>query len=56
VANFAEKDDLVLFNSNFVAIAFDYYFAPFEALYAIEVVKRGVPLDLVYRRRAGAGR
>jgi mannosyltransferase len=47
VANFAEKDDLVLFNSNFVAIPFDYYFAPYEALYAIEVVKRGVPLDLV---------
>jgi mannosyltransferase len=46
VANFAEKDDLVLFNSNFVVVAFDYYFAPFEELYAIEVVKRGVPLDL----------
>ena len=26
VANFAEKDDLVLFNSNFVEIPFDYYF------------------------------
>lgn len=47
VALYAEKNDLVLFNSNFVAIPFDYYFAPYEAQYAIEVVKRGVPLDLV---------
>ena len=47
VANFAEKDDLVLFNSNFVEISFDYYFKPFEDLYSIQVVKQGVPLDLV---------
>ena len=46
VANFAEKDDLVLFNSNFVRIPFDYYFRAYEALYAIQVVKQGVPADL----------
>ena len=46
VANFAEKDDLVLFNSNFVEIPFDYYFKPYENLYSIQVEKHGVPLDL----------
>ncbi len=46
VANFVEKDDLVLFNSNFVVIPFDYYFKPYEDLYAIQVEKLGVPLDL----------
>jgi hypothetical protein len=47
VANFAEKDDLVLFNSNFVEIPFNYYFMTYEDLYDIQVEKRGVPLDLV---------
>ncbi len=46
VANFAEKGDLVLFNSNFVEIPFDYYFRTYEEQYAIQVVKQGVPLDL----------
>ena len=46
VANFAQKDDLVLFNSNFVEIPFDYYFKPYEQQYSLQVVKRGVPLDL----------
>lgn len=46
VANFAEKGDLVLFNSNFVVIPFDYYFAPYEKQYAIQVEKYGVPADL----------
>jgi hypothetical protein len=46
VANFAQKDDLVLFNSNFVEIPFDYYFKTWEDLYDIQVEKRGVPLDL----------
>lgn len=46
VANFAEKDDLVLFNSNFVEIPFEYYFKEYEDLYSIQVVKQGVPLDL----------
>jgi hypothetical protein len=46
VANFAEKDDLVLFNSNFVEIPFDYYFKTYEDMYSLQVVKQGVPLDL----------
>ncbi len=46
VANFAEKGDLILFNSNFVEIPFDYYFKPYEDLYSIQVVKKGVPQDL----------
>ncbi len=46
VAGFAEKDDLVLFNSNFVEIPFDYYFKPYEELYFIQVEKQGIPLDL----------
>jgi mannosyltransferase len=46
VAKFAEKDDLVLFNSNFVEIPFEYYFKEYEDLYSIQVVKQGVPLDL----------
>ncbi len=47
VANFAEKDDLVLFNSNFVEIPFDYYFKAYEKRYSIQVDKQGVPLDLI---------
>jgi hypothetical protein len=46
VANFAEKDDLVLFNSNFVVIPFNYYFKSYEDLYSIRVKRQGVPLDL----------
>ena len=46
VANFAQKDDLVLFNSNFVEVPFDYYFKAYEDLYSIQVEKQGVPLDL----------
>ncbi len=46
VANYAQKDDLVLFNSNFVIIPFDYYFRTYEDLYSIQVVKQGLPLDL----------
>jgi hypothetical protein len=46
VANFAQKDDLVLFNSNFVEIPFDYYFKTYENQYFIQVEKQGVPLDL----------
>ena len=46
VANFAQKDDLVLFNSNFVEIPFDYYFKPYEKQYFIQVEKYGVPEDL----------
>ena len=46
VANFAQKDDLVLFNSNFVEIPFDYYFRPYEEQYSLRVKELGVPLDL----------
>jgi len=46
VANFAEKDDLILFNSNFVEIPFNYYFKEYENLYRIQVNKQGIPLDL----------
>ena len=46
VANFAQQDDLVLFNSNFVEVPFDYYFKAYEDLYSIQVEKQGVPLDL----------
>ncbi|MBI4926675.1 MAG: hypothetical protein HY835_02840 [Anaerolineae bacterium] len=46
VAKFAEQGDLVLFNSNFIEIPFNYYFRAYEELYEIQVVKRGVPLDL----------
>lgn len=46
VANFAEQDDLVLFNSNFVIIPFDYYFEPYADYYSIDVIKQGIPLDL----------
>jgi len=47
VANFAQKGDLILFNSNFVVIPFDYYFKPYEGQYSLQVEKRGVPLDLL---------
>ena len=50
VANFAEEGDLVLFNSNFVVIPFNYYFEPFEELYSIQVEKKGVPADLFDNR------
>jgi len=46
VAGFAEKDDLILFNSNFIEILFDYYFDPYAELYSLQVEERGLPLDL----------
>ncbi|MEJ2737633.1 MAG: hypothetical protein P8189_29435, partial [Anaerolineae bacterium] len=46
VANFAQQDDLVLFNSTFVQIPFDYYFEMYEDLYSIQVEKHGLPVDL----------
>lgn len=46
VANFAKEGDLVLFNSNFVIVPFDYYFEPYAELYSIQVNKQGIPLDL----------
>ncbi len=47
VANFAEEGDLVLFNSNFIEIPFDYYFREYEDLYSTQVEKQGVPADLL---------
>lgn len=49
VAYYAEQDDLILFNSNFVVIPFNYYFRTYEDLYRIRVEKQGVPLDLFQR-------
>mgnify|MGYP000089749633 CR=1 FL=1 len=46
VANFAQKDDLVLFNAAWARIPFDYYFKTYEDLYGIQVEKRGVPDDM----------
>ena len=46
LAYYAENDDLVLFNSNFVVIPFDYYFRNWEDEYRLEVEKQGVPMDL----------
>jgi hypothetical protein len=46
VANFAQKDDLVLFNDAFGQIPFDYYFRKYEDLYSIQVEKHGLPVDL----------
>jgi hypothetical protein len=46
VALYAEEDDLVLFNSNFVVVAFDYYFRAFEDQYDIQIERQGVPADL----------
>jgi mannosyltransferase len=46
VANFAEKDDLVLFNDAFVQFPFDYYFKAYEKKYLIKVEKHGVPVDI----------
>jgi hypothetical protein len=46
VSHFAQKDDLVLFNSNFVEIPFNYYFRAYENQYSIQVEKQGVPKDL----------
>jgi hypothetical protein len=46
VANFAQEDDLVLFNSTLVQVPFDYYFEMYENLYSIQVEKRGLPVDM----------
>ncbi|HSB66827.1 MAG TPA: glycosyltransferase family 39 protein [Anaerolineales bacterium] len=46
VANYAEKDDLILFNASWVQIPFDYYFRPYEDKYYLQVEKRGAPVDM----------
>lgn len=47
VAGMAEDDDLVLFNSNFIEIPFNYYIETFETHQYLRVEKRGLPLDLI---------
>ena len=47
VAGYAEKGDLVLFNSNIGEIPFDYYFQPYADYYQIQVEEQGVPQDLL---------
>jgi hypothetical protein len=47
VANFAQEDDLVLFNDTFGQIPFDYYFKTYEDPYSIQVEKRGLPVDFL---------
>jgi hypothetical protein len=46
VANFAKENDLVLFHASWMQIPFDYYFAPYEDLYSIQVEKHGIPEDM----------
>ncbi len=46
VANFVQKDDLILFNATRAQIPFDYYFVPYEKLYLLQVEKHGLPVDL----------
>ncbi|MRS05817.1 hypothetical protein EG832_21755 [bacterium] len=47
VAGWAQDDDLVLFNSNFVEIPFDYYIESYETHQFLRLEKRGLPLDLI---------
>jgi mannosyltransferase len=49
VANFAQKDDLVLFNAGWTQIPFDYYFRRWEEQYPIQVERHGVPADMFDR-------
>ncbi|MEW5869706.1 MAG: glycosyltransferase family 39 protein [Chloroflexota bacterium] len=46
VANFVQKDDLILFNATWVQIPFDYYFRIYEKQYSLQVEKHGVPSDM----------
>jgi hypothetical protein len=46
VAGLAEKNDLVLFNTNLGIIPFDYYFEPYKDNYSLQVEEHGIPLDL----------
>lgn len=46
IAYSAQAGDLVLFNSPWVQLPFDYYFNYFEGLYSIQVEKHGVPVDI----------
>ncbi|MBN2548083.1 MAG: glycosyltransferase family 39 protein [Anaerolineales bacterium] len=46
VSYFTQKDDLILFNANWVQIPFDYYFKTYENQYLLQVKKHGVPEDM----------
>jgi hypothetical protein len=46
VANYVQKDDLILFNATWVQIPFDYYFKAYEEQYSLQVEQRGVPVDM----------
>ena len=46
VANFVQKDDLILFNATRVQIPFDYYFKTYEIQYFLQVEKHGIPVDM----------
>jgi hypothetical protein len=47
VAYYAQKGDLVLFNSSFVEIPFNYYFKPHEEHILLQVEKHGIPVDML---------
>ena len=46
IANFVQKDDLILFNATRVQIPFDYYFTPYVNQYFLQVEEHGVPVDM----------
>ncbi len=46
VANYVQKDDLILFNATWAQIPFDYYFKTYENQYFLQVEKHGVPVDM----------
>jgi hypothetical protein len=46
VANFIQKDDLILFHATWVQIPFDYYFKTYVDQYSLQVEKHGVPVEL----------
>jgi hypothetical protein len=47
VAGLAEDDDLVLFNSNFIEIPFNYYIESYETKQYLRLEKQGLPMDLI---------
>jgi hypothetical protein len=49
VANYVQKDDLILFNATWVQIPFDYYFKVYEDQYFLQVEQHGVPVDMFDR-------
>jgi mannosyltransferase len=49
VANFVQKDDLILFHASWMQIPFDYYFRVYEKQYNLQVEKHGIPVDMFDR-------